>query len=397
VSDADVPSSPPTPPPPSPRKAAWQQVALAMIGAAAGGVVGFVGAGTLIGRGVGPGGMLAVSAATVAGLYVAVALHELGHLIAGKLAGHRVYAYVAGPLWVTPRRPWVSLRWRALGAGIGGMVVAVPPPGRDKGRAAETAFLLGGPLANLLTGGAALPAARLVDGAARPVLDAVLLGFGGLSLLLGLVNLLPLRLVASALTDGRAIWVLWRARGRDAAEGRLMRLVRRAAGLSLAGVRPRDWDPDLVAALADAPDVAGPAGGAASLMLYAVAVDRGDLAGADVHLWASEARYGTPNSTLNVERAFLDATLRGHVDDAVRRRLAKPGPGLIEPHARLRAEAAVALADGDVAAARRLAAEGLAAAERPVVHAGDWDRDLLRQILARCDAFEASRVAVGAS
>ena len=93
-------------------------------------------------------------------------------------------------------------------------------------------------------------------------------------------------------------------------------------GASISGIRPRDWDPDLVSRLADvSPDDPNLAA-TARLLLCHVALDQGELAAAEAQLLAgrSAAESGSPIilSALGRELAYLAAILNHGAESARR-------------------------------------------------------------------------------
>ncbi|HXW15777.1 MAG TPA: M50 family metallopeptidase, partial [Terriglobia bacterium] len=125
----------------------------------------------------------------------AVAIHELGHTIAGKLAGLRFVMMRLGPIHLTlPLR----VRWQRENPlpGAAGFVVMVPKDTRRL-RARYIFMLMGGPIANLLSYVVVL----------RGPNNLFLGWFAVMSIWMGIGNLMPARSGALVL-DGRRILTL---------------------------------------------------------------------------------------------------------------------------------------------------------------------------------------------
>ncbi|PJJ97430.1 hypothetical protein CO641_10695 [Lysobacteraceae bacterium NML91-0213] len=286
-------------PPPLPR---WRRVLTPVAGFLAG-VGGGVAAAHLAFSASGPlhglGGIgLGAALATFAlGLWLHVILHEAGHALAGRAAGMRVVALGIGR-WRFERGGdgWRAWRGGSL-AGIGGFAALVPGRERGGGAPAQAMYLLGGPAANLATGGAAIALAIAFATTLPAWIAGALLGLGASGLLLGAINLLPFR------THG------WRSDGMGLADlllgrpdARLLQRAQAAMALSAAGIRPRDWPLDVVP---DEAAITGASTTAATMvrqLRLSRAIDAGDAAAA-----ADAAR------ALAVGAADMPVAFRGQV------------------------------------------------------------------------------------
>jgi hypothetical protein len=169
----------------------------------------FAGAGELIWSGIGPlfGWMVGILL-----IYIAVALHELGHLAGARAAGmHPVLAY-CGPLQLMAQRRGFRWRWKRLKRDkrvpLAG-VIALPDP--DKRFGPQFAWIAaGGPIGNLAVGGLCFAlGAQVPDGAWR----GFAYGFAFVNLWLGVGNLIPSTIRGG--TDGLHVLRAWRMNESD--------------------------------------------------------------------------------------------------------------------------------------------------------------------------------------
>ncbi|MBN8481272.1 MAG: hypothetical protein J0L88_06725 [Xanthomonadales bacterium] len=163
-----------------------------------------------------------------------VLVHETGHALAGLARGMQPLAFGVGP-WRWER----SLdRWRLLRAprvrGISGFAILLPRGARGQSRLDQVAYLAGGPFANFVTLALALGLLPLTTHA--PLAGAFLAGTAIGAAFVGLVNLVPFS-TAGWRSDGRNLVDLMRR----SPEAETARRVRETLGLTMAGVRPRDW------------------------------------------------------------------------------------------------------------------------------------------------------------
>jgi hypothetical protein len=160
-------------------------------------------------------------------LYVCIALHELGHLTAGILAGFDVRSCTVGGIsFHRDRGPWrVSFHWRRL---LDGGSAGVLPVKRLL-RSRDYAWMIaGGPIASLMLAAALLIVPRLHGGGAANTL--------ALASLMIVAACLPYGLASP--TDGSKLVMLWRNPEAGAAWIALFELLAQDAS----GVEPRDWD-----------------------------------------------------------------------------------------------------------------------------------------------------------
>jgi len=291
-----------------------------------------------------------------------VGWHELGHLVGGWLTGGRFLLWVIGPLMIRRTPAGIQPAWnRSVNLG-GGMAACLPlEPGRMTPQRAAV-MIVGGPVASLVLTvialwlAAALTAAAGSEPSAWAVAQHVALATAGMSLMIFLVTAFP-GSTGGFKTDGKRVFDLLRGDRRSAQEAAV--LVLTTAGL--AGVRPADYDPALVAravSLRDGSlfDLYG------QLTAYTHAADRGEWAVAQQHLdlvLAGEDRVAPyVRDVLRCEYAWLLAT-QADAPGMARAWLETAGKLDFDPATRLRAEAAVLLAEGRRAEAADQARAGL--------------------------------------
>ncbi|HEV3117590.1 MAG TPA: hypothetical protein VGY58_11080 [Gemmataceae bacterium] len=310
--------------------------------------------------------------------FMAVFVHESGHVVGGLAAGLRIRRFVVGPVDVFRRKSFhvrlinppslLLLGW-----------VEVAPGYTDVPRSRALLFAAGGVLANfgmaMLCLGLAyslnepnLPTgpARRASFAHRLLVPhnqaAAWLGIAFLmNLCFSLGNVIPMR-GRGLSSDGYQILELLRG-GPPAELGRLIGILRSALANS---VRPRDWDAVLVERHLSARN-GGPGDVMANLYAYYHALDAGEIqrAGALIDQAAAQCAK-SPFSRQFVEAAFFEGR---HRLDAKRARhwFKKVERGQMEEQTCLRAEAAVLLAEARCVEA----AEKVQAALAALPHSAD--------------------------
>lgn len=297
---------------------------------------------------------------------VVVGFHELGHVIGGWLVGGKFLLWVVGPLMVrrTPAGIRLGLNRNINVAGGMGACLPLEPERMTPRRAAV--MILGGPVASLVLMVGLLWLAVALAAGNAPVTAALALTQNGVMFTAGLSFMIFLVTAAPSATggfksDGKRVYELMRGGRRSEQDAALLMLT--TAGL--AGIRPADYDPGLIAkvlSLGDRTlfDLYG------HLTAYYWAADRGDWPAAQGHLdyvLAGEDQV-VPyvRDVLRCEYAWLLATRTADVA-AARAWLAVAGQLEFDPATRLRAEAAVLLAEGKPAEAATKARAGLHALE----------------------------------
>lgn len=228
----------------------WLRVGLAIVA-----VVGLYAAGRMLGamlRGGGAAtpappqlfGSIGTIVAVVLAMFGVLLVHELGHLVGGRLAGFRPVLLVLGPFRLERERARWRVRWNRDLALAGGLAGALPTGESDpvRLRRATALMVAGGPLASLLLGVSTLLVGTLLFRGAPGLASLIPVAIGVASIAIGGITLVPGR-TAGYLTDGARLWLLYKggpAADRDVALQALF-------GASQSGVRPRDWSVDLLA------------------------------------------------------------------------------------------------------------------------------------------------------
>jgi hypothetical protein len=288
-------------------------------------------------------------------LPILILWHELGHMAGGKLVGFRPVLLVVGPVrWQKHAGRWGTSANRH-GALAGGLAACVPDDTHDLAR--RTAVLIaGGPLASLLGGVLAVLVFRALPAATPQTPLVVLAGytlvaaFALWNFLLAAASLVPSK-AGGMYSDGARL--LRMLRGGPELDRELAILL--LTGSSIGGVRPRDWEPDLVRRAVGPHD--GSLFHAAGLQFAAAhAQDVGDPE--EAHRWVEamlEAVDAIPplmRGAVRLAAVYHTVVMRGEVERG--RELLREGEGglLLDRHILALARAAVAGADGDAALAR---------------------------------------------
>jgi hypothetical protein len=110
----------------------------------------------------------------VAALFVAFALHECGHLAAGKLMGYRFRLLAIGPLWIirSPARLRIHWRWSPI---YWGPMAAAMPTSADRYASRIAWYIAGGPLASVIVAIAALAVSQWTSDEGRLFLRTLVL------------------------------------------------------------------------------------------------------------------------------------------------------------------------------------------------------------------------------
>jgi hypothetical protein len=334
-------------------------------------------------------------------LFAMVAVHEVGHLVAAGVVRFPIVGIRVWPLHRTCDPVWPELRLDTSDSLPAGFVQVTIHDGIAL-RPRMLLFLAGGPLANLLVGllclvlagfaNRAMPSRDVVvrQGGSWGVLEPVLpqnwtnywfnvTGFVALGI--GVANLVPHRWRRWD-SDGAQL-LHWLRSGPPAERD----LITRTLHLAMRqGYRPRQWHHSLVRGL-----LLARRGGAQDVLanLYGCyhALDTGQYeeAGRLLDLAFSQREFGAGmyRAAILVEVAYFENRYRRN-PWAGRVWLGRVPPGSVEKHTRLRAEAAVLLAEGSYAEAAATAEAALAAVPQSADPGGsaaeaEWLQHLLSE------------------
>lgn len=241
-------------------------------------------------------------------------VHEAGHVLAGLAIGRELLGASVGRWRLEPTRSGWRLRRDAAIRGVGGFARMLPRA--DEGRAATALFLLGGPLANLLsTGTLALALALRPPAASLWGTFAIQLVVVGL--LIGVANLVPFSTRSGWSSDGKTLLALVRAAPTPAERAHASTMLRIVA-LSRAGTRPRDLPLETL----DPPSAEAEVG---VWMLRAMAaLDRHDLSATRQALLPLLAAYPTLRDGFRQVVAVLAASHAAQLRDPVLLRAWRP-------------------------------------------------------------------------
>jgi hypothetical protein len=152
------------------------------------------------------GGLLRVPFVLILAAWLAIAVHEAGHLLAGSLAGLRPLVVAMGPLLLIRGNGRLRFHLNRHPATWGGLVVCVPrqtdaPVGNSLVQR-MLIYIAGGPAMSLL---AAMAALGLMSALASPAWSAALALFATFSLALGAAALIPSTQPGGMQSDGRRL------------------------------------------------------------------------------------------------------------------------------------------------------------------------------------------------
>lgn len=320
-----------------------------------------------------PPGVLGFIVQLLVACLIVILVHELGHVIGGWRAGYSFIMLTVGPFkWV---REQGRLRWRwntSLNT-FGGLALMKPPVAQSESRAVAR-YILGGPTASFCLFVVSVFSSVLIQ-MNQPQASFM----GHLAHFLVVLALVSLVITIGALvpygdggfaSDGSQYLDLMK--GGRRAERRLMMLTLTAHSLN--GKRPREWDTSLIERLIElAAHKLDQICVAAHHIAFYHYLDLGQIDRARTELdMALELREGYPNalqSGLWLEQAFFRARYEGDGNGA-KESLEKGSGGYVEAHTRARAEAAVALANGDLPQAMTAIAHGLSQIDRSMDRGG---------------------------
>lgn len=303
-------------------------------------------------------GFIPLVTAVILILLAVSGVHEVGHLIAGKLAGLRFQLLIIGPLKLTHVQGRLRWGW-SRGGWFNGLAASIPEQNNNL-RQRMLLFAVGGPLASLLLTGIIAVLAwvshnNLHIRQEMAWIPESLFLTTAVSAFFFLSAMRPGHYQNGLLTDGGRILMLLRG---NAPAARWCALVALNSA-NMQGVRPRDWDPHLIQQAQSFND------GSyddltAQLLTYQWALDNAYLERASLLLeTAVNSRaawvYGA-RRLLALEKAYLLAWYQHQAEEA-HLWLDQGGHGVSVLHHRT--EAAVSLAAGHYMQAKQMAEAGL--------------------------------------
>lgn len=253
---------------------------------------------------------------------VCLAVHELGHLLAGRLAGFPWLAITIGPVSLVKTSQGVKTRWSGYKSLSG--LAQCHIKGHDRLRVRLALFVLGGPVASVFllvlgvalfrqVGGLDFVFDRSEQSVASIASRAMVLMFLGAALSTAFGSLLPIG-IRGVDTDMR---ILWRLLIGGSKGERQVALAMLGAKIS-AGIRYRDWEPELLETALKPHDLT-PARLQALFLAYLHELDSGNYAAARRHIEeavAIEPRiheiYLKLKRAVKTENAFAIAMMGEH-------------------------------------------------------------------------------------
>lgn len=315
----------------------------------------------------------------VGAVYLVMALHELGHTLAGLTQRFRFVMWAVGPLWVSREDGRLRLRVNRNLSMWGGMAATVPVDTTNIVRRFAWA-VAGGPATSLALAVAAA-AAWLAAPADLGLLRLALATTAVASAVIFLVTAQPLGAGGGFASDGGRLLRLLRGGEAAAQEAAMLTLY----SLALAGVRPREWPAEAVETGLTLRD-GGPYEAAVCAMAAQHFLDReeteraGELVDRVLGMWPR--LHDLVRAGVAADAAFFLVSVRGDATRAAEILGEAKGP-LVERHRVLRAKAAVLLAEGNAAGALAAAREAREALSRPTLEVNAMDREMIDDLLAR--------------
>lgn len=264
-------------------------------------------------------------------LVVPIAVHELGHVVAGLAQGFTFRWMTVGPIRVASEHGRLRVRWNPLGLLWGGTAMLLPHDDRNLPHRMWW-LAAGGPLASLGLAAVSWAAAQSTGGAVWLLLALV-------SLAIGVVTLVP-NTMNGLRSDGARLLDLIRGGAASRRECRILAI----AGAMSAGRRPAAWDAGLMhEILAEPPGYHYEVASLLSVYYWCLDRDAGDEAEAVLtraHA-AAEAHAPILRAAVHLECAWWHAVRRGDVARAEAELAAAGETPVLSESTRHRARAAV--------------------------------------------------------
>jgi len=289
-------------------------------------------------------------------ILVVLATHEVGHLLGGFSRGMRFLLLIVGPFQWTRSPGGIRFKWAFNLGTMGGIAAATPDPVAPLTPQLQR-LIVGGPLASLLLAGLGLVVSMVFEGRA----GAYGVIIGATSFLTFLVTAAPLR-AGGFMSDGMQFLELRRGGAAVTERQVLVRLM----GLSYAGIRPRDWQPQLVTDALAMQCTESLRRVAARIFALYQAMDCGDAVGVREHAdWLARYVDEYPDGfrqSITLELCLV-AAQRGDLA-AAREWWRRSRGGVVDSARRALAEANLAALESDAARLERAVAAGRGALPR---------------------------------
>jgi len=337
-----------------------------------------------------------VVAACLIALPVVLLVHELGHLLGGRLVGFRAFLLIIGPMRLERSQAGWAMHLNKEPALYGGMAGSAATDARNLGR--RTAVLVaGGPVASAdlaLGAGLVLHALDLSLRNASASFTSLLsfLALQTLSLVsaaICIVTLVPMQ-TSGFMTDGARLLRL--LRGGPVAERDIA--IQAIIGSSLSGVRPRNWDTALINTARELRD--GSMFEFIGLQFAQMhAADRGDVE-QSLLLLRQLLQHVDRIPKMMIAAMHLDAArqfaLAGQVNEARAHIALAKGPVMGAPYLKPLAEAALLVAEGRDAESAALLPTIRPKLARSIDRgASIWLTDVIDELQARINSRQISR------
>lgn len=348
-----------------------------------------------------PPGGLGLLIQLIAAFLIAILIHELGHVIGGKLAGYTFIMLVVGPFKLVREQGRLRWYWNTTLNTFGGLTLMIPPVARSESHRMAR-YILGGPIAGFClfvfsTLGIALIQTTQPHSAPVNYGAFFLVIVAAIALATGVGTLIPYSTSGFASDGGQYLDLI---RGGHRAELRLLMLT--LSAYSFHGRRPREWDAPLVARLLELAEQRMDQVAVAahhSAFYHYLDLGRTDSAGAELNR-AMELKDAYPAELqpgLWLELAYFQARYRRDPEGAAES-LQKGTGGFVEAHTRARAEAAVALIKGDLQGAMTAIDLALSRIDRSMDPGGaiaekDWLLEMRAQACCSAKDGRAANIA----
>jgi Zn-dependent protease len=288
--------------------------------------------------------------------YGTLVIHECGHVLCARLVGYRFLLMIAGPVKIERTRRGIRVGLHKSIKFYQGLASALPLDAYHL-RSKEIFIYAGGPLANLLQAIILAACSFWPDFPVFSPLPLILRLVAGFALLAALVNLIPIRTSDGFLTDGAGMLILLKG-------GRPVERWCATLKLEMAlaqGLLPREWHDDLLQSALSLPD-GTPEDVTGCSYAYYKALDTNNIAEARLLLERMlVARMDVSASLrrwLALEAAYFEARYH-HNAKSARAWFKRTKSITSDLCPKLRAEAAVLLAEGKKEKARQCIQKGL--------------------------------------